>query len=119
MKGGEVDAQRLIHLAVQEIANEILPEISGDARYRTRLVLNALKIASAELRDGGGLETLKRSAYANLLPSASADRQDPPALLALIEKGLQSALRAGDRDGDAALYRSLLIVAEARRKLVD
>ena len=119
MKGGEVDAKRLIHLAVKEITDEILPEISGDARYRARLVLNALKVAGAELRDGGGLEALKRAEYANLLPALPADRQDPAALLALIEKDLQAALRAGERDGDAALYQSLLIVAEARRGLVD
>lgn len=118
MKAGEVDAERLVQLAVQEIANEILPELSGNARYRTRLVLNALKIAGAELRDGGGLEAIKRAQYTDLRQSSSAEGQGYDKTLASVEKALQSSLRSGASDGDAALHRSLLIIAEARRALV-
>lgn len=118
MKGGEVDAERLLQLAVQEISQEILPELSGDARYRTRLVLNALKIANAELRDLGGLEAVKGAQYESVLPSMPEDQGTREDRLAMVERSLQTALRQGEYDGDAALHQSLLVIAEARCCLV-
>lgn len=118
MRGGEPDAQRLLQLAVQEISEAVLPDLSGDARYRLRLVLNAIKTATAELRDGPGLEAVRRSQLTALLalsePTKAAELVDPEAL----EQYFQAALRRGDHDGDPALYESLVIIAEARAGMV-
>lgn len=117
MKGGEVDAERLIGLAAREIEEEILPTVSGSGRYRLRLVLNALKIAGRDLASDGDVAPLKRGELTGLLPApASGERARED--LAAVESALRSAIRGGDRDGDPDLYRSLLNIAEARNRLV-
>jgi hypothetical protein len=96
MSGGEPDARRLLALARQEILQEILPQVSGEARYRLRLVVNALKIAGQELEAAG--------------PGTSHGEDSPGA-----EPGaLCAALRRGDLDGDATVYRLLLDITHSR-----
>ena len=118
MRGGEPDAQRLLQLAAREIAEAILPDLTGDARYRLRLVLNALKTAVAELRDGPGLEAVRRSQLTALMTLSEQQGTQEPVDPEALERGFQAALRRGDHDGDAALYESLVIIAEGRAKLV-
>ena len=117
MKGGEVGAERLIQLAAREIEQEILPAVSGAARYRLRLVLNALKIAGRELGRGDAVDAAKKAQLAASLSESSsveAGEED----LAAGEKALRDAIRGGGHDGDSTLYRSLLRIAEERSRLV-
>ena len=117
MKGGEVDAEKLISLAAREIEEEVLPAVPGSGRYRLRLVLNALKIAARDLASGDSVTALKRGELAGLLPpSLSGETASDD--LATVESALRSAIRNGDHDGDSDLYRSLLNIAEARNRLV-
>lgn len=118
MKGGEVGAQRLIALAAREIEEEVLPAAaSGGARYRLRLVLNALKIAARDLDSGEDLTALKRD-HLTALSAPRASGEAVTADLATIEGALRNAIRGGEHDGDSDLYRSLLNIAEARKRLV-
>lgn len=114
MKGGEADAARLLSLAQREIAEAILPGLSDDARYRMRLVLNALKIAAAELRDDGDCQGTMLAALAAL---EAAPVDGGAATLETLTEGLQALLRQGALDGDEALHRALVIIAEARCRL--
>ena len=115
MKGGEADAVRLLSLAEKEIAAEILPGLSADARYRMRLVLNALKIAGAELRDGGDLNTIT---LAQLQTVETAPQGDGAETLGAMKLRLQVLLRQGEFDGNQALHRALVIIAEERGRLI-
>ena len=98
MRGGEPDAQRLLQLAAREIAEAILPDLTGDARYRLQAVRRSQLTALMTLSEQQGTQ----------------EPVDPEAL----ERRFQAALRRGDHDGDAALYESLVIIAEGRAKLV-
>ena len=118
MTGGDPDARRLLQLAAKEISEAILPDLSGDARYRLRLVLNALKTASAELRDGPTLEAVRRSQLTALSRLSEQQETKEPVSPEALERRFQAALRRGDHDGDAALYEALAIIAEGRAKLV-
>ncbi len=115
--GGEPDAERLLQLAIQEVAEEILPEIAGDARYRARLVLNALKISLAELRDRGRLQDLKREQLAPLRTPSGNQEAAQAVLCELFEREMKDAIRAGRYDGDAALHRALMVIVEDRCRL--
>ena len=44
--GGEADGLRLLRLARRELLDNVLPTLEGDARYRARLIANAMKIAA-------------------------------------------------------------------------
>ncbi|HIP76913.1 MAG TPA: hypothetical protein EYH07_00400 [Kiloniellaceae bacterium] len=113
MNGGEADGARLLSLARREIEEQILPLLSGDARYSARLVLNALTLAEAELRHdgrpdaGGGRRLSELSAFET--KADGSERQG-------VERQIQSEIRQGLRDGDAALHKALLAITEGRLK---
>lgn len=115
MSGGQPDGKRLLELARADLLNEILPRLEGDARYRARLIANAMKIAAREIAAGAATgseeDASRRSTEA--LTRALADCGLPP------ESSLRDALRQGAVDGNAALYEALVGLTEARRKLLD
>jgi Domain of unknown function (DUF6285) len=94
MSGGEADGARLLRLARQELLEQILPEVSGEARYRVRLVANAMKIAIEELESGGEPPAEVLEGLAALAGDGGAA---PP-------EQLRSALRAGEMDGNRQFY---------------
>ncbi|MGF1594883.1 MAG: DUF6285 domain-containing protein [Kiloniellaceae bacterium] len=102
-RGGEADAARLLELARRELLEGLVPALEGDARYRARLIANALKIAAAGLR-----EEAEGSAAAARDLAAFAARSAP-------EEGLTAAIRAGRLDGEPELYALLLLLTEGRR----
>ena len=79
----------LLDIARATLADEVAPALSGDARFKARMIANALSIAARALRAEPG-------------PTPP----DPHALVA--------AIRAGAHDGDAALRATLLAEATAR-----
>ncbi len=113
MNGGEADGARLLSLARREIEEQVLPLLSGDARYSARLVLNALTLAEAELRHDhrAEAETGRRLSELSTF-EAKADGSEPQD----IERQIQSEIRQGLRDGDAALHEALLAITEGRLK---
>ncbi|WP_420348094.1 DUF6285 domain-containing protein [Pelagibius sp.] len=116
MNGGEAGGARLLSLARREIEEQMLPQLSGDARYRARLVLNALALAEAELRQGGRQGAEARERLSGLLAfETKADGSAPDDL----ERSIQEQIRQGARDGDVALHEALLAVTEARLRALD
>jgi hypothetical protein len=104
-RGGEPDAARLLDLARAELLNEILPNLDGDARYRARLIANALKIAAHELESGAA------GAAATARDLAALSGTGSPA-------SLREALRAGTLDGDPDLHALLVRLTDRRRAVL-
>ena len=104
-RGGEPDAARLLDLARAELLNEILPNLEGDARYRVRLIANALKIAAHELAAGAADQAETARDLAAMSGTGAADA----------EPSLTDALRSGALDGDPDLH-ALLVRLTARRQ---
>ena len=113
MHGGEADGAHLLSLARREIEEQILPLLSGDARYSARLVLNALTLAEAELRHDGRAEAETGRRLSEL--SAFEAKAEGSGFRGF-ERQIQSEIRQGLRDGDGALHEALLAITEARLK---
>ena len=104
MSNGQPDGARLLGLAREELLNDILPQLDGNARYRARLIANALKIAALELAQGSDPGDAAAPALADAgLPSGTS---------------LRDALRQGGLDGDERLYEILVAQTTARRRLL-
>jgi len=115
MRSGEPDARRLLELARREVLEEVLPQVEGEARYRLRLVANAMKIAQRELAAGAQAAEAEAVGLADFarrrgLASGQAGREDTP------ETVLVAALRSGELDGDAELYG---LLSEITRNRLD
>lgn len=113
MRSGEPDARRLLELARREVLEEVLPQVEGEARYRLRLVANAMKIAQRELATGAQAAEAEAAGLADFarrrgLASGPAGPGESP------EAGLVSALRSGELDGDAELYSLLAQITASR-----
>src|SRR5512138_98599 len=103
-RGGEPGGARLLALARRELLEAILPQLDGDARYRARLVANAMKFAAGELEEGAGAaaaaaEGLRRTAAG--IPG-TALRGNPTD--AEVAEALCAALREGGFDAHQGLY---------------
>lgn len=116
-KGGEPGAARLLALARRELLESLLPQLQGEARYRARLIANAMKLAVAEL-EGASVEAVEtahrlRGLAAAVLPggtdlAAMSDHEMAVALTA--------ALRGGRLDGQPEVYVLLAALTEERRR---
>ena len=112
-RGGEPDAARLLELARAELLNDVLPQLDGDARYRARLIANALRIVRNELvQDGDPEEADILRRLAESAAAAPAASSLPP------DTSLTDALRAGALDGDAAFHDLLVRLTDRRRAAV-
>ena len=117
-QGGEPGAARLLALARRELLEVILPQLQGDARYRARLVANAMKIAGREL--GGGEEAEAAAAAAEGLrhiagTTAPTAARPGPATDAEVAAALCEAVREGKLDGHRTFYDLIVRVTESRR----
>jgi hypothetical protein len=116
MSTGEPDGVRLLELARRELLDNVLPELSGDSRYRARLIANAMKVAARELAVGQGLEgesAEELAAFAQGAPLA-----DGGASAARTAAAIRLALRAGHLDGDPALYDLIGRITRRRQALL-
>lgn len=116
MSGGQPDGKRLLDLARAELLEGLLPELDGDARYRARLIANALRIAANELaaaprRDDAAAERLRAFAESVLGAAVAGPGGD-------VAGALRNALRSGALDGNPALHELLVGLTEARRALL-
>lgn len=118
MRGGEANAAELMRFVEHELANEVLPQLSGDLRYRARLILNAVTIAAAEVQADQDLETVCKAALAPLSGLAADAPNAGGAGVAQRLQTLQQMLRQGELDADPQLFEALVSIAEARCKLV-
>ncbi len=116
MSGGQPDGKRLLDLARAELLEALLPELDGAARYRGRLIANAMKIAANELAAGaqpeGAAADRLRGFAARALGRAVAGPEDD------CLTALRDALRSGALDGDAALHELLVRLTAGRRDLL-
>lgn len=115
--GGEPDGARLLELARHELLETLVPLLEGDARYRARLIANALKIAGHEL----GAGTRARAATARALQAYA--EIELPAAVGLedtqLPRMIAAAIRAGRLDGQAELHNLLLRLTEGRQEALD
>lgn len=113
--GGEADGVRLLHLARRELLDNVLPTLEGDARYRARLVANAMKIAAQEMALGAG----DAAATAGELEAFAAGSGGAPAGSPQeVREAIRDALRSGDLDGSPGLYDLLKRITARRRALL-
>ena len=87
-----IDATSLLDIARQTLLADIVPTLSGDARFKALMVANAIAIATREVQYG------------------AVSQPDNAVALA-------TGIRAGRHDGDADLAQRLLALAEARCKI--
>ena len=114
-RGGEPAGARLLELARRELLESLLPQLQGAARYRARLVANAMKIAASELQSGPA----DRAAVAHRLRGLAAAALPGGADVAVLDDAevaaaLCAALRAGRLDGQRELH-DLLVKLTADR----
>lgn len=114
-RGGEPAAQRLLELARRELLETLVPQLQGDARYRARLIANAMKIAAREAEAGAAVDAETRRLLQEIAgrSGASLEFSSEAALQAL----LAEAIRAGRLDGDAALFEVLSRLTERRQSM--
>ena len=81
-----------------------MPDADGEARYRLRLIANAMKIAVLELEAGPLETTVRNDELRAFAGSASGNLRD--------------AIRTGKLDGNAQLYVRLTELTAQRRRLL-
>jgi hypothetical protein len=115
VRGGEPAAQRLLELARRELLETLVPLLQGDARYRARLIANAMKIAAREAEAGAAVDAETRRLLQEIAGRSGAGLEfsSEAALQAL----LAEAIRAGRLDGDAALFEVLSRLTERRQSM--
>lgn len=91
----------LLAVARRALLDEVVPALTGRQRYVALMVANAVGIAMREI--AGGDETER--AWRRVLATVPETEEAP--LAALV-----AAIRAGDRDGDAAFHAALRDTAE-------
>ncbi|MEQ9609643.1 MAG: DUF6285 domain-containing protein [Kiloniellaceae bacterium] len=114
-RGGEPAAARLLELARRELLETLLPQLQGEARYRARLIANAMKIAAREAEAGASVDGETRRRLQEIAGRSGAGPESPPD--AAVPDMLVEAIRAGRLDGDAALFDVLSRLTERRRSL--
>jgi hypothetical protein len=113
--GGEPDGIRLLQLARRELLDNVLPTLEGDARYRARLIANAMKIAAQEMALGAG----DAAATAGELEAFAAGLGGAPAGGPQeAREAIRDALRSGALDGSPELHDLLNRLAGRRRALL-
>lgn len=113
--GGEPAAQRLLELARRELLETLLPQLQGDARYRARLIANAMKIAAREAEAGAAVDAETRLLLQDIAGRSGASLES--ASDAALQASLAEAIRAGRLDGDATMFEVLSRLTERRRSL--
>lgn len=114
--GGEAGGARLLHLARRELLESVLPAVEGDARYRLRLIANAMKVAAREIEAGAAAA----EATANDLEAFAGQRLGTAAGgPAAARLAIRDALRDGRLDADAELFRLLEAQVRRRRDLLS
>lgn len=99
------DAQTLLAAAVDQLEAEVYPTLQGGMRYRTRIVLNVLRVVQRELALGAGFDAQDaaelqklpglESGGAEVLTQRIEDGQadlDDPRLVAFLRQSLDRAL---------------------------
>jgi hypothetical protein len=87
-----MNAPNLLTIARQTLIADIIPTLSGDARFKALMVANAMAIAAREVQYGPVPEPTNAAA-------------------------LSAAIRAGQHDNDHDLAQSLRELAEARCRI--
>ena len=114
----------LLDMARRVLLEDVLAELPEAARYRARMVGNAMAIAGRAINDGGRTREAERSALMalyNEAPESAGHTDAEPLDEAVIRLNwwLTAEIRAGRRDGDAQVYALLRDSAQARLGLVN
>jgi hypothetical protein len=118
------DGAALLRLARVVLTEELLAELPESARYRARMVANAMAIAVRETHEGIRVQETERNKLAALYDEAPtpADRVDAETLdeaLTRLNWWLAAEIRAGRRDGDEIVHGLLQESARARLRLAN
>lgn len=118
------DGAMLLDLARRALIADLLPALPEAARYRARMVANAMAIAAREMSDGDGTQRARRRALAGLFDEAPvpAGRGDPEPLdeaLTRLNWWLVAEIRGRRWDGDAHVHALLQDSARARLRLAN
>jgi len=118
------DDATLLNLARRVLHDDLLADLPEAARYRARMVGNAMAIAARAITDGGHTREAERKALAALYDEApgSTGRVDAEPLddaVTRLNWWLTAEIRAGRRDGDAQAHALLVECARARLRLVN
>lgn len=104
MNDEQPDALELLAIARETLLEQVLPELSGEARYQARMIASAMAIAMRELRPGAVDLTAELEYLHGLY-----EHDSPPAgehveqALQRLEVRLAEDLRHGELDGGPQL----------------
>jgi len=93
----------LLNAARLALTGEVMPALTGRARYVAAMVANAMGIAAREIEQGGGAARTWDRALATAGTATCAD--------------LVTAIRAGRHDADPVLYAALAETAAAAAEI--
>lgn len=96
---GETTGSALLAIALATLERDIAPELSGDARFKARMVASALGMAMRERERGAALAAALAEAQTYATEALGEAVTDGPALC--------RALRAGRLNGDPAMHQAL------------
>jgi len=118
------DGAVLLDLARAVLAEELLAELPESARYRARMVANAMAIAAREISGGKRTQEAERDALAALYdeaptPAGRADTEELDEALTRLNWWLAAEIRAGRRDGDARVHALLQESVRGRLRLAN
>ncbi|MHA1600935.1 MAG: DUF6285 domain-containing protein [Alphaproteobacteria bacterium] len=118
------DGVALLNLARAVLTEELLAELPKAARYRARMIGNAMAIAAREISDGGCIQEAERKALAALYdeaptPAERADTEPVDEALSRLNWWLVAEIRAGRRDGDTRVHTLLRDSAIGRLRLAN
>jgi len=118
------DGAALLDLARAVLTGDLLAELPEAARYRARMVANAMAIAAREMSAGKRTQEAERDALAALYDEAptaagQADAEELDEALTRLNWWLAAEIRAGRRDGDAGVHELLQESARGRLRLAN
>ena len=103
-------ALALLGQARRSLLEELLPLLPEDKRYDALMIANAMAIATREIEAGAGSDAEERADLRELFADAGPDGGYGKARLA-------REIRAGRRDGEAAVHRVLTASAVRRQRI--
>ncbi len=124
MKPDTPNDASLLDMARRVLLEDVLAELPEAARYRARIVGNAMAIAGRAINDGGRTREAERSALMalyNEAPESAGHIDAEPLDEAVIRLNwwLTAEIRDGRRDGDAHVHALLRDNAQARLRLAN
>jgi hypothetical protein len=104
----ENDISALLAAAREVLRTDLMPELSGDARYRAAMIANAMAIAMRAAKESGRLESVEEIGLAAVYPRRAGEAID------MLRRRLIADIRSGSLDEAGKLLTERLLRPRVR-----